>query len=199
MLQAVWTAIDDQDYAQAEATLRADRELLVSRAGMMALGSVYALTGRHDDAREVFTTLRDAHRGDPWEHIAVHQLARTERLAGNPEAALALLDEELALLGTGAGREHERAVGALERAMSLRTLGRLDDARAVLDECETLAGPDDPETLGRAERERAEVSVHAGHPQAARVHFERAIALLQSAEDDAGVRMVQARLAALDG
>ena len=194
MLQDVWLAIDERHFEQAETLLRAQQDVLVSRAGQMALGYVYAHTSRHDEARTVFQTLRDAHQGDPWEHIAVHQLARVERLAGQHDAALALLDEELALVEVLDDRAHELAVNALERARTLRALGRLGDARAALDACERHAGPDDPETLARAERERGELSREGGHVQTARLHFERALAAYREAEDEVGAREMEALL-----
>lgn len=194
MLQDVWLAIDERRFGQAETLLRSEGGVLVSRAGQMALGYLYAHTGRHDEARTVFQTLRDAHRNDPWEHIAVHQLARVERLAGQHDAALALLAEEQALVQALDDRAHELAVNALERARTLRALGRLEDARTALDDCERHAGPDDPETLARAERERGELSRAGGHVQAARLHFERALVAYREAEDEVGAREVEALL-----
>lgn len=195
MLQGIWQAIDERRFEQAEALLRADQEVLVSRAGQMALGYLLAHTGRQDEARSVFQTLRDAHRDDPWEHIAVHQLARVERLAGQHGRALALLDEERALVEALDDHAHELAVNALERARNLRGLGRLEEARAALDACERHAGPADPETLARAERERGELSRAQGHAQAARIHFERALAAYREAEDEVGAREVEALMA----
>lgn len=195
MLQGVWSAIDERRFTEAETLLRAEQDVLVSRVGQMALGYLYAHTGRHDGAREVFQTLRDAHRNDPWEHIPVHQLARVARLAGDHGRALALLDEEQALVGALDDHAHELAVNALERARNLRALGRLDEARAALDACERHAGPDDPETLARAERERGELSLLEGHGQVARLHFERAVLAYREAEDEVGAREVEARIA----
>ena len=53
---------------------------------------------------------------------------------------------------------------------------------------------DDPETLGRAERALAELSVQEGHPQAARLHYERAIAAFRESDDEFAVRETEALL-----
>lgn len=196
MLHDVWLAIDEGRFGQAEALLRGDPQTLGGRAGQMALGYLFAQTGRHDEARGIFQSLRDAHRNDPWEHIPLHQLARVERLAGEHETALTLLAEEFALVDALDDHSHELAVNAVQRAVCLRALGRLDEARAALDDSERHA-TDDPETLGRAQRERGELSLSAGHIPTARLHFERAIAAFREAEDDFEVKATENRLASL--
>lgn len=195
MLQDIWLAIDERRYEQAEAQLRAETELLPTRAGQMALGYIYAHTGRADEARSVFANLREQHRGDEWEHIAVHQQGRAERLAGDCEAALKFLAEEKALIEAGDADAHKLAVNGLETALCLTKLGRLAEARQHLESSlEQAKTHDDPETLARTERALGDLSVREGHPDAARVHFERAIHAFEQAEDDFGVRETQAML-----
>lgn len=194
MLQDIWLAIDERRYEQAETQLRAETELLPTRAGQMALGYIYAHTGRADEARSVFANLREQHRGDDWEHIAAHQQGRAERLAGDCEAALKFLAEERDLI-TGANDAHKLAVNALEMALCLTHLERYAEARERLEySLEQAKGHDDPETLARTERALGDLSVREGHPDAARVHFERAIHAFEQAEDDFGVRETQAML-----
>lgn len=187
-------AIDERRFGQAEILLRNNQELLPTRAGQMALGYLYAHTGRFDEARQVFTNLREQHRGDVWEHIPVHQLGRVERLAGQHEAALELFTAELGLIRKLDGAQHELAVNALERSISLRALTLTEEARDALDDCVRHAGLNDPETLGRAERELGELSLVEGHPEAAKLHFERAIVAFKESEDDFAVRELEARL-----
>ena len=187
-------AIDERRFGQAESLLRDDKELFPTRAGQMALGYLYAHTGRYNEAREVFRNLREQHRGDAWEHIALHQLGRVERLAGQHEAALGFYSEEIGLIRKLDSQSHELAVNALERSISLRALHRLDEARAALHDCLGYAGQDDPETLGRAERELGELSLIEGHPEAAKLHLERAIVAFRESEDDFAVREIEARI-----
>lgn len=195
MLQDVWLAIDERRYGQAEALLGANDDLRVGRAGQMALGYIYAHTGRCGEARRVFGELREQHRGDDWEHIAVHQLGRVERLAGQPEAALKFFEEERALIRAQGEEAHKLAVNALETAQCFLKLGRLADARRELDlSVEAARTHDDPETLGRAERALADLSLSEGHPQAARLHYERALVAFRESEDEFAVRETEALL-----
>lgn len=195
MLQDVWLAIDERRYGQAEALLGSNDELRPTRAGQMALGYIYAHTGRCGEARRVFGHLREQHRGDDWEHIAVHQLGRVERLAGEPEAALKFFEEERALIRAQGEEAHKLAVNALETAQCFLKLGRLAEARGELDlSAQAARTHDDPETLGRAERALAELSVQEGHPQAARLHYERAIAAFRESDDEFAVRETEALL-----
>lgn len=195
MLQDVWHAIDEYRYAEAEALLRGNEEVLVSRAGQMALGYIYAHTERATEAREVFGTLRKAHAGDDWEHIAVHQLARTERLAGDYAAGLALLKEEETLLEQLENPNHERAVNALETGICHWHLQDFMSARQHLQAALRLAeSMDDPEVAGRAERFLGELAVSQDNLYAAREHFGRALTFFGQSEDSYAQNEVQARL-----
>lgn len=194
MLQDVWLAIDERRYEQAESLLCSDAEVFPTRAGQMALGYIYAHTARCDEARRVFANLREQHRGDEWEHIAVHQQGRVERLAGRCEDALKFFTEERDLIADTADA-HKLAVNALEAAQCHLKLGQYAEARDFLTQsAETAKTNDDPETLARAERALGELSVREGHPAAARVHFERAVVAFEQAEDEFGVRETQAML-----
>lgn len=192
MLQDVWLAIDERRYEQAESLLHSNTEVFPTRAGQMALGYIYAHTARFNEAREVFANLREQHRGDEWEHIAVHQQGRVERLAGRCEDALKFFGEERELIAE-TPEAHKLAVNALEAAQCHLKLEQYAQARELLTRsAEEARTHDDPETLARAERALGELSVHEGHPNAARVHFERAVVAFQQAEDEFGVRETQA-------
>lgn len=196
MLQDVWLAIDERRYEQAEALLRQDPEVLATRAGQMALGYLLAHTGRYAEARQVFENLREQHKGDEWEHIAVHQLGRVERRAGKYQKALDFFEEERRMIEAGGQDKHKLAVNNLETAYCQLKLGEYRESRANLDEAFAYASAsDDPETLGRAERSLAELCILEGHPDAAKLHFERAIVAFKESEDEFAVREVEAQLA----
>lgn len=199
MLQDVWHAIDEYRYADAEALLRGDEDLLMSRAGQMALGYIYAHTERSEQAREVFGTLRTAHQGEDWEHIAVHQLARTERLAGDYAAGLSLLEEERGLLEHLGDPSHEQAVNMLETGICYLHLSDFAASRQHLQDAlrraETL---DDPEVAGRAERFLGELAVSQDNRYAAKEHFGRALAFFEQSDDEYAQAEVQTRLTEIE-
>lgn len=197
MLQDIWTAIDEQRLEEAEQLLRKSPELLASRAGQMALGYIFAHSERPDEARQVFGNLRTQHEGEEWEHIAVHQLGRVERLAGQHEAALKYYAQERKLIRQFFGDDdpHKSAANAYESSVSLLALGRLEDTRQMLEEALTLAREaDDPETVGRVQRGLGELCIHEGDPKTARLHFEEAIAAFTESEDEFAVEEVRQRM-----
>ncbi|WP_261664041.1 hypothetical protein [Deinococcus sp. Marseille-Q6407] len=199
MLQDVWLAIDEGRYADAEKMLRSDEELLVSRAGQMALGYLQAHTGRVGEAREVFTRLRELHRGEAWEPIALHQLARTERLAGEYRTGLDLLAQERTLLEGLEADEHQQAVNALETGLCYLQLGEGNEARDWLERSLRQAeGAEDPEVAGHAERSLGELALQLDNTYAAHEHFTRALAFFEEAEDRFAQQEVQAQLSELE-
>ncbi|MFC6617664.1 hypothetical protein [Deinococcus radiophilus] len=200
MLQDVWLAIDEYRYADAEELLRRDEDLLVSRAGQMALGYIYAHTERPDEAREVFARLREQHRGDDWEHIAVHQLGRTERLAGQYRAGLELLAQERDMIAGLDENAHERAVNALETGICYLHLTELGEARAWLqDALRRAERHEDPEVAGRAERFLGELALQQDNRYAAQEHFTRALTFFRESEDEYAQQEIQTRLTELEG
>ncbi|MFC3862675.1 hypothetical protein ACFOPQ_18070 [Deinococcus antarcticus] len=195
MLQDVWLAIDERRYGQAEAMLQGNEDLCPTRAGQMALGYILSHTGRHGEAREVFANLREQHRGDEWEHIAVHQQGRVERLAGEHRKALAFFAEERKLIEKSSEDPHKFAANAFEAAQCQMALLQLKEARhSMVEALERARQHDDPETLGRAERGLAELSLLEGHPDAAKVHLERAQVAFEQADDEFAVREIEAQL-----
>ena len=195
MLQEVWLAIDERRYGQAESILQSSDDLRPTRAGQMALGYILSHTGRHDEAREVFRNLREQHRGDEWEHIAVHQQGRVERLAGEHARALAFFAEERHLIEKNSDDPHKFAANAFEAAQCQMALRQLKEARhSLMEALERARQHDDPETLGRAERGLADLSVLEGHPDAAKLHLERAQVAFRQAEDEFAVREIEAQL-----
>lgn len=199
MLSDIWAAIDEARYPDAERLLEADRELLATRAGQMALGYVYAHTDRFELARGVYANLRQLHAGDEWEHIAAHQQGMVERLAGAYPAALALLEQERTLIAALGDRPHKQSVNAYELGLVLLAMNRLPEARLELERSLENAGrQDDPEALGCAERGLGDLSAAEGHPQVARLHYQRARQAFGEAEDAAAVREVEARMARLE-
>lgn len=195
MLQDVWLAIDERRYGQAESMLQNDDELRYDRAGQMALGYILAHTGRYAEARELYRKLREQHRGDEWEHIAVHQQGRVERLAGQHELALDFFAQERRLIEKYSEDPHKFAANSFEAAQCHLALLNLKEARCRLIEAlERARQHDDPETLGRAERGLGELSLLEGHPEAARLHFERAQVAFQQAEDEFAVREIEAQI-----
>ncbi|MCP2013259.1 tetratricopeptide (TPR) repeat protein [Deinococcus sp. HSC-46F16] len=202
MLPEVWAAIDREDWEEARKRLEADPDLLASRAGQMALGYVLAHTGDHAGAREVYGRLRQAHAGDPWEHIAVHQLGMVERLAGEHRAALRLFAQERALIGAlpGAERPFKRAVNGYELVVNHLALGEAEQARAALEEALADAhAADDPMTLGCLHRARGELAAHGDDRAGARAAYQEAAAFFREAEDDRAAADAEARAASLDG
>lgn len=196
MLQDVWLAIDERRYEQAETLLRKDTDIFPTRAGQMALGYLLAHTGRFDDARQVFGNLREQHQDDEWEHIPVHQLGRVERLAGQHQQALDYFQAERQLIERGDKDAHKLAVNNLETAHCQMKLGHFDDARANLKEAQRFARDNnDPETLGRVERGLADLCLLEGHPDAAKLHYERALVAFRESEDEFAVRELEALLA----
>lgn len=199
MLSDIWAAIDEARYTEAERLLGADRELLAARAGQMALGYLYAHTRRFDEARGVYANLRQLHAGDQWEHIAVHQQGVVERLAGEYPAALALFEQERALIAALGDRPHKQSVNAYELGIVRLAMGQLPEARAELERSLESAGrQDDPEAMGCAERGLGDLSAAEGHHQVARLHYQRARQAFEDAEDAPAVREVEARLAGLE-
>ena len=197
MLHDIWVAIDEGRYPDAERQLDQDRDLRSGRAGQMALGYVYASTGRFDEARAVFGALRDEAReeGDDWEHIALHQLGMVERLAGDWPQALARFQEEAALIAALGDRPHKQAVNAYELGMVHLQLGQLDEARRELER--SLANArrqDDPVALGCAERGLGDLARAEGQLEVAADHYAQARAAFEDAEDEAALRDLAARL-----
>lgn len=198
MLQDVWLAIDERRYEQAESLLRGNEELFPTRAGQMALGYILAHTGRHAEARKVFDNLRQQHKDSDWEHIAVHQLGRVERLAKQHGAALDLFREERRLIEAGGQDPHKLAANDIEMAQCYLALEQFNAAKSALDEALSFAKThDDPETLGRTERVLADLSLAEGHPDAAKLHLERALVAFKESEDEFAVRELETQLADL--
>lgn len=200
MLPEVWAAIDREDWEGARERLEADPDLLASRAGQMALGYVLAYTGDPAGAREVYGRLRQAHAGDPWEHIAVHQLGMVERLAGEHRAALRLFEEERALIGElpEAEQPFKRAVNGYELAVCHLALGEVAQTRTALDEALTDAhAADDPMTLACLHRARGELAAHGGDAAGARAAYRESAALFREAGDDRAAAEVGGRAGAL--
>lgn len=195
MLQDVWLAIDERRYGQAESILQSSDDLRPTRAGQMALGYILSHTGRHDEAREVFSNLREQHRGDEWEHIAVHQQGRVERLAGEHARALEFFAQERELIQRCSEDPHKFAANAFEAAQCHMALMQLPEARhSLIEALERARQHDDPETLGRAERGLAQLCLLEGHPDAARLHLERAEVAFGQADDEFAVREIEAQL-----
>lgn len=202
MLPEVWAAIDREDWEEARGRLEADPDLLASRAGQMALGYVLAHTGDHAGAREVYVRLRQAHAGDPWEHIAVHQLGMVERLAGEHRAALRLFAQERALIAElpEAERPFKRAVNGYELVVGHLALGERNQAHAALEEALADAhAADDPMTLGCLHRARGDLAAHGGDRARARAAYREAAAFFREAEDDRAAADALARAASLEG
>lgn len=197
MLHDIWTAIDEGRYADAERLLEADAELGAGRAGQMALGHIYTHTGRFDEARALFTALREAAReeADDWEHIAVHQLGLLERAAGDLPGALAHFQEEERLIQALGDRPHKRAVNACALGLTALAMNDLEAARTHL-ECslEQARRQDDPEALGAAEQGLGDLCLAEGEAGAAREHYLKAQAAFEDAEDEAALRELAARL-----
>ncbi|WP_104990792.1 hypothetical protein [Deinococcus sp. NW-56] len=202
MLPEVWAAIDREDWEEARKRLEADPDLLASRAGQMALGYVRAHTGDHAGAREVYGRLRQAHAGDPWEHIAVHQLGMVERLAGEHRAALRLFGEERALIGAlpEAERPFKRAVNGYELVVCHLALGEVEQARAALEEALADAhAADDPMTLACLHRARGDLAAQGGDGAGARAAYQEAAAFFREADAERAATEVEARAASLEG
>ncbi|MPY65917.1 hypothetical protein F8S09_04290 [Deinococcus sp. SDU3-2] len=202
MLPEVWAAIDREDWGEARERLEADPDLLASRAGQMAWGYVLAHTGDHAGAREVYGRLRQAHAGDPWEHIAVHQLGMVERLAGEHQAALRLFGEERALIGAlpQTKQPFKRAVNGYKIVVCHLALGEGDQARAALEDALADAHTaDDPMTLGCLHRARGELAAYGGDRGEARAAYQEAAIFFREAEDDRAAAEVEARAASLVG
>ncbi|ADV66665.1 tetratricopeptide repeat protein [Deinococcus maricopensis] len=197
-LAEIWTAIDEGRHADAERLLHDDPDLLASRAGQMAHGYILAHTGRHPEARDVYARLRAAHAGDEWEHIAVHQQGMVERLAGDHAAALAHFEQELQLIRALGDRPHKLAVNAYELGVTSLALGRVEAARTHLqDSLRNAHRQDDPVAVACAERGLGEVAAYEGNVGEARAHYARAIEAFEDAEDEVGIREVQALMDAL--
>lgn len=201
MLSEVWAAIDREDWEEARGRLEADPGLLASRAGRVALGYVRAHTGDHAGAREVYGRLRQAHAGDPWEHIAVHQLGMVERMAGEHRAALRLFAQERALIAalSEAERPFKRAVNGYELVVCHLALGEVDQARAALEEALTDAhAADDPMTLGCLHRARGDLAAHGDDRAGARAAYREAAASFREADAERAAAEALGRAAALE-
>ncbi|WP_027460986.1 hypothetical protein [Deinococcus murrayi] len=196
MLPEVWAAVGREDWEGARERLEADPDLLASREGQMALGYVLAYTGDPAGAREVYGRLRQAHAGDPWEHIAVHQLGMVERLAGEHRAALRLFAEERALIGALPETEQpwKRAVNGYELTVCHLALGEVGQACAALEEALADAhAADDPMTLGCLHRARGDLAAHEGDQAGARAAYQESAALFREAGDERAAADAQSR------
>ncbi|MDL2344999.1 hypothetical protein QOL99_12680 [Deinococcus sp. MIMF12] len=202
MLPELWAATDREDWEDARRRLEADPDLLASRAGQMALGYVQAHAGDHAGAREVYGRLRQAHAGDPWEHVAVYQLGMVERLAGEHRAALDLFAQERALIGAlpEAEQPFKRAVNGYELVVGHLALGEVNHARAALGEALADAHTaDDPMTLGCLHRARGELAAQGGDGAGARAAYQESATFFREADADRAAAEVEARAALLEG
>ncbi|MBB5233031.1 hypothetical protein [Deinococcus budaensis] len=200
MLAEVWDAINGGDNARARALLEADPALLASDAGQMALGYALAHAGLFAEGRAVYARLRDAHAGEPREHLYVHQLGMVERLAGDLHAALRLFGHERELIGSlpPAERAFKRAVNGYELGLCRLALGEGEAARAAL--AAALADAreaDDPMTRGCVHRALGDLAAGSGDPDTARAEYGQAHADFQEAGDERAAAEVRARGAAL--
>ena len=176
MLNDIWTAINEERYADARRLLEQDADLRASNAGQMALGYLLAREGSFDEAITVYSALRDdaRRRHDlTAQRIALHQLGRTGQLARRYEEAAAYFQAERDLLDPSDA--HADAMNAAELGDALLMQGRHDEARRWLERARDLArDSDDPVALGTAWRELGKLAAHEGDLKTAREAYRNA-------------------------
>jgi tetratricopeptide (TPR) repeat protein len=170
---AQWAEVE----AHARASLReADRlgpSMLGARQG---LAGALASQGRFDEARDLY---REHHeyleeRGQSFALLSSRQNpAVCELLAGDFERA----EEHVRVTWDGLGLLGERGYRSTTGgilAEALAELGRLDEAAAIIDESEAIAGEDDWLTTAQCTWARALVALHSGDDEQAVVLARRA-------------------------
>jgi TolA-binding protein len=194
-ISEVWERIDAGDHAGAEGLLRGDPDLLDSDAGQMALGYTLAFTQRCPEASAVYAGLRKRHAGEPWEHIAVHQLGMVARMHGDWDSARALFEEEAQMIGAAGLGSHEHSVNAYEQGYVALKMGQLEQASTHLNRGLTLAQQgDDPVAVACAHRGLGELALAHGDAHEAHRQFGLALACFEEAEDEPEAAEMRARL-----
>ncbi len=132
-------------------------------------GMVYAAEGRFDEGRSHYETHRHSieERGTAFFlHTLVMSTGRLELLAGDYEEAERLFRPAWDGLGARGETGFRTTVGAM-LAAALIGLDRLDEASAVLDECELLVADDDVAGHVEIPTQRAELAARRGDYEAA--------------------------------
>ncbi|WP_261663717.1 tetratricopeptide repeat protein [Deinococcus sp. Marseille-Q6407] len=193
-IQQAWSLIEAGAYAQAAALLEPDP----SQEARHVLGYAYTFAGRFDEARAVYRELWQAAQGQPDAHRFLHQLGMVEREAGDPAAALALFEQERALLEQEGAGALELAVNGYELAVCRHALGQERAAHAALAEAFAQAvTADDPATLGCLWRAAGDFARAEDRSEAAHDAYTNARTSFDAAKDSRAVQEIEERLSAL--
>jgi class 3 adenylate cyclase/tetratricopeptide (TPR) repeat protein len=177
---AQWAEVEAHALASLGEADRLGPSMLGARQG---LAGALAAQGRFDEARDLY---REHHeyleeRGQSFVLLSSRQHpALCELLAGDFERA----EEHVRVTWDGLGLLGERGYRSTTGgilAEALAELGRLDEAAAIIDESEEIAGEDDWLTTAQCRWARALVALHSGD-------HEQAITLARGATDVADSR-----------
>ena len=160
----------DAAIARTEQLLRAVSGDPWAEAGLLKpLAVLYAFVGRFADAKEASARASAVYgrSGAEFDYaMSVVVAGEIELIAGNPAAAECLLREACEALRALDDRGFlGSAVATLAEAVYQQ--GRLDEAQAMTEEAETLAGADDIDTQTAWRATRAKVLAQRGQPLAA--------------------------------
>lgn len=201
-VNAVYPMLDEGRAEEAHARLRllldggAGRDASVRSAALIAMGYAACALERFEEAREACRTLLAEAEGD-MRHIALHQLGMVERLAGELPRALALFEQELALLSP----EDAAALSAngYERALLRLKLGCVAEAETLaaqaLDEAQRSG---DAVCIGCAWRLMGEIAARQNRPDAAAQAWRESMQAFLRAGDPVGAQEVQRLLDGLE-
>jgi tetratricopeptide (TPR) repeat protein len=146
---------------------------------MLSIAPLHAMSGDFDRAREL-TNVARAVLQDLGATVTAARTsdstARIELMAGDPEAAEAKLRADYEALTAMQERYVLPNIAAL-LAKTLIELGRLDDAEAIADIAEELAGDDDIEAQVELRAVRARLAAAAGRAEDARTLAREAVEL----------------------
>ena len=162
-------------YYEAALLLRERGDRSGEARALHGIGTTLRHAGEPERARELLQTairLRADVGATREQAVSLTVLGQVELDLGRAEAAIVLHREAAALVT--APRDRARALLALADALTVA--GRLDDARAVLEQVLAFDLPPGHRHLGNAWAQLGEVESRAGEPAAARAAFARAVA-----------------------
>lgn len=201
-IEQAWTAFTQDDYPLAERLFKAiladvdDGETM--RQAQFGLGYVLAFTGRFDDARTLFTQLRDEakKRGAlNEEHRALHQMGMVARMAGRWLQAQQTFAEEAQLIEQMGQPSLPVAVNAYEQGFVALHLNEFELAFTWLSRSlEQARCTPDLVAIGCAYRGLGDYFEKVGHAEQARQAWQDAMLHFDKAGEEKAVTEVQHRL-----
>ena len=136
MLARAWAAFEAEDFTQAELEFRRARfEPSLAVAARMGLASVFARTGRFEEARSECDLLRleaQSQQDLQREYAALHQLGMVERMAEEYRAALEVFVQEATIIAKLENPPLAVSANAFEQGIIYGKLGQLPEARQWL-------------------------------------------------------------------